>query len=233
MICSSIRESPVRALPIGNRYVERIQAVLRDHGLPGSDARGAAEGSIWTNLAAPAETPNQKARQAALARAIAGILTNPSERDAYATFLGRALDLPDEEAAALLWEDPRPLLLEVLPEAIWSDLGDESGPRHRALRTARFHDEANAGPHLSIVDNPFARAWLAHLLLAALSNEAIAKNVSLEAAAENLANGRADLTLEQTLDILFQSAVVDDADGHANQQDKLRQDLAHLLPTRR
>ncbi len=40
---------------------------------------GAAEGSIWTNLAAPAETPNQKARQAALARAIAGILTNPSE----------------------------------------------------------------------------------------------------------------------------------------------------------
>lgn len=115
------------------------------------------------------------------------------------------------------------------PEALWSDLGDESDPRYRAVRTARFHDQARSGPHLSMVDNPFARPWLAHLLLAALSNEAIAKDVSLEAAAEYLANGRADLTLEQTLDMLFQSAVVDDTDRHPNQQDKLRQDLAHLV----
>jgi len=116
-----------------------------------------------------------------------------------------------------------------LPEALWSNLGDESGPRYRAVRTARFHDQARVGPHLSMVDNPFARAWLAHLLLAALSNEAIAKSISLEGAAENLAQGRADLSLERTLDILFQSAVVDDADGLTNQQDKLRQDLAHLV----
>jgi len=466
-------ELPVRALPIGNRYVQRIQAVYATIDYLGLRLAGAHEGSVWTNLAGPAGTSNQRARQTALARTIAEILTNPSERDAYAAFLGRALELSDSEVAILLWEDPRPLLLEVLPtawrrletgwrdarggeerhvgnsplpefappnlfsdlnlpevaitlppirgvtpdpemmpiaqamreyapgrvsrryglshayerhwlcanldaapiqavpleglvefqalgdwridgdrepvaipvfrpqalhvqptppnildtsnahlrwstqiigrtsglvleppqgspwtplvvdvrfhthqglspvevrrmalgseaslhfrdgssatkrfdfekdgaaaalgfslavdaiclrirfpEPLWSNLGDETGARYRALRTGRFHDLARTGIQLSMVDNPFARAWLAHLLLAALSNEAIAKTISLEAAAENLAHGRADLTLEQTLDILFQSAVVDDAAGQANQQDKLRQDLAHLI----
>ncbi|MGC1891576.1 MAG: hypothetical protein WA709_36790 [Stellaceae bacterium] len=79
------------------------------------------------------------------------------------------------------------------------------------------------------MDNLFARAWLAHLLLAALSNEAIAKAISLHATADNLMKGRADLSLEQTLDIPFQSAVVDDAHGQANQQDKLRQELAQFV----
>ena len=466
-------ELPVRTLPIGNRYVERIQAVYATFDYLNLVLASEAEGSVWTNLAGPSEMPNQQARQTALARAIAKILTNPSEQNAYAAFLGRVLDLSDEEVAALLWEDPRPLLLEVLPtarrrletlwrdarggqerhvansplpefappnlfsdlnlpevlivlppagaaepesvmmpiaqamkeyapgrvsrryglshaferhwlganldtapiqplpldglveaqplgdwridgdsgpisvpvfrphtlrvqqtppnildtsnarlgwrtqiiarkpglvlqppqgspwspfvadvrfhthqglspielrrmalgseaglrfrdgssinkrfefekdgcrvalgfslsvdafcvrmrfpEALWSDLGDESGPRYRAMRTAKFHDEARIGPHLSMVENFFARAWLAHLLLAALTNEAIAKNISLQEAAENLASGRADLTLEQTLGVLFQSAIVDDAEGHPNQQDKLRQELAQLV----
>jgi hypothetical protein len=466
-------ELPVRALPIGNRYVERIQSVYATIDYLGLRLAGAGDGSVWTNLAGPSETPSQQARQLALAGVINEILTNPSEREAYAAFLGRTLDLPDSEVEALLWEDPRPLMLEVLPtarrrletgwrdasggaerhvgnsplpefapanlfsdlnlpevvitlpqvggptpepelmpiaqamreyapgrvsrryglshayerhwlcanldaapiqalpldglaetgqlgdwqidsdrgpltipvfrpyallvqptppnildtsnarlrwrtqiigrtlglvlappqgspwtpliidvrfhthqglspveirrlalgseaalrfkdgssankrfdfekdggpaalgfslsvdalalrvrfpEALWADLGDEADPRGRALRTARFHDQARHGPDLGMVDNPFARTWLAHLLLAALSNEAIAKNISLEVAAANLTYGRADLSLEQTLDILFQSAVVDDADGQTNQQDKLRQDLAHLV----
>jgi hypothetical protein len=466
-------ELPVRALPIGNRYVERIQAVYATIDYLGLRLAGVGEGSVWTNLTGPGPNTNQRSRQTALARLIDEILTNPSERDSYAAFLSRALDLPDAEVAALLWEDPRPLMLEVLPtarrrletqwrdakggeerhvrnsplpefapanlfsdlnlpevaialpavggatpdlelmpiaqalreyapgrvsrryglshayerhwlcvtldaapvqavpleglvegqalgdwridgdaepltipvlrphalhvqptppaildtsnarlrwrtqiigrtpglvleppqgspwtplvidvrfhthqglspvevrrlalgseaglrfrdgsttnkrfdfeqdgrpaalgfslsvdafclrvrfpEALWPDLANGAEPRRSALRTARFHDLARQGPHLSMVDNTFARAWLAHLLLAALSNEAIAKEISLEAAADNLAQGRADLTLEQTLDILFQSAVVDDVDGQTNQQDKLRQDLAHLV----
>src|SRR5262249_14851244 len=102
-------ELPVRALPIGNRYVERIQAVYATFDYLGLLLASAGEGSVWTNLAGPGQTPNQQARQAALARAIAEILNNPSEQSAYAAFLGRALDLPDEEVTALLWEDPRPL----------------------------------------------------------------------------------------------------------------------------
>lgn len=115
------------------------------------------------------------------------------------------------------------------PEAMWSDLSDESELRYRAMRTARFHDQAVHGQYLEMVDNPFAREWLAHLLLAALSNEAIAKSISLEEAAANLAGGRADLSLDQTLNILFQSAVVDDINAQSNVQDQLRQDLAAFL----
>ena len=118
------------------------------------------------------------------------------------------------------------------PEALWSDLGDEAGSRCRAMRTARFHDQAVHGPHLATVDNPFAREWLAHLMLATLSNEAIAKSISLRQAADNLASDTADLSLDQTLTIIFQSPVVDDANGQGNQQDRLRQDLAAFLADR-
>ncbi|MBB4423900.1 hypothetical protein GGD66_002444 [Bradyrhizobium sp. CIR48] len=115
------------------------------------------------------------------------------------------------------------------PQAMWSDLGDETNIRYRAMRTARFYDQALRGDYLEMVDSPFAREWLAHLLLASLSNEAIARSISLQAAAANLAGGTAELSLQQTLDILFQSAVVDDINAQANVQDRLRQDLAALL----
>lgn len=115
------------------------------------------------------------------------------------------------------------------PKALWSNLGDESDLRSRATRTARFHYQARNGPCLEAVDNVFAREWLAQLLLSALSNEAIAKSISLQQACENLANDCADLSLEQTLAILFQSQVVDDEDGQGNTQDRLRQDLSQFI----
>jgi hypothetical protein len=118
------------------------------------------------------------------------------------------------------------------PDAIWSNLGDESDRRYRAMRTARFHHQAVHGTFLDAVDNPFARDWLAHLMLAALSNEAMAREVSLGEAATRLAEGKAELSLDQTLNILFQSPVVDDANGQGNIQDKLRQDLARFLADR-
>jgi hypothetical protein len=115
------------------------------------------------------------------------------------------------------------------PEALWSTLGDEQSALYRAMRTARFHHQASQGPYLASVDNSFTREWLAHLLLAALSNEAIAKSISLSEAADNLAAGQADLSLDQTLTILFQSALVDDVDAQGNTQDKLRQNLSSHL----
>ena len=115
------------------------------------------------------------------------------------------------------------------PDDLWSDLGDAEDPRYRAIRTARFHDQAVRGPYLDSIDNVFAREWLAHLILATISNEAIAKSISLREAADNLANDTADLNLDQTLNILFQSPVVDDANGQGNVQDRLRQDLAALI----
>ncbi|MGW9946518.1 hypothetical protein J2W92_001855 [Rhizobium leguminosarum] len=118
------------------------------------------------------------------------------------------------------------------PDALWSNLGAESDPRYRAMRTARFHHQALHGPLGDRVENTFAREWLAHLMLAALSNEAMARGISLREAAARLADGNAELGLDQTLNILFQSAIVDDANAQGNQQDKLRQDLAGFLADR-
>lgn len=115
------------------------------------------------------------------------------------------------------------------PSALWSNLGGSDDPRYRAMRTARFHEQARTGPYLEEVDNVFAREWLAQLLLSAITNEAMAKSISLQEASDNLANDRADLSLDQTLAILFQSQVVDDANAQGNTQDRLRQDLSLLL----
>lgn len=80
-----------------------------------------------------------------------------------------------------------------------------------------------------MVDSPFARDWLANLMLTALCNEAMARAISLREAAVRLANGSAELDLDRTLNILFQSPIVDDANAQGNQQDRLRQDLAGFL----
>jgi hypothetical protein len=115
------------------------------------------------------------------------------------------------------------------PTELWSGLGGPDDSRYRAMRTARYHDQARNGLYLGAVDNVFAREWLAQLLLSAITNEAMAKSISLEEACDNLANDRADLSLDQTLAILFQSQVVDDANAPGNTQDKLRQELSVLL----
>ena len=115
------------------------------------------------------------------------------------------------------------------PEGIWSNLGDEADPRYRAVRTARFNYQAVHGSFLQAVDNPFAREWLAQLMLAALCNEAMAHTITLREASSRLADGSAELDLDQTLNILFQSPIVDDSNAQGNQQDKLRQELADFL----
>jgi hypothetical protein len=117
-------------------------------------------------------------------------------------------------------------------DTLWSNLGDEADLRYRAMRTARFHHQAVHGPFLEAVDNPFARDWLAHLMLAALSNEAMARGIPLREAAVRLADDTAELDLNQTLSILFQSPIVDDANAQGNLQDRLRQDLAGFLADR-
>lgn len=141
----------------------------------------------------------------------------------------------DQQSAALgfaLSVDAVRLKLSI-PEDLWCETEAAGTPLDRALRTAYFHHEARNGAYLAAVDNPFARDWLAHLLIATLTNEAIAKSINIEQARSNLERGEADLDLNQTLNILFQSPIVDDANAIGNQQDRLRQDLAvHLADPR-
>jgi hypothetical protein len=116
-----------------------------------------------------------------------------------------------------------------VPTGLWENLGEEGAPLYRAMRTAYFHHRVRTGPELDAIDNVFARDWLAQLLLATLTNEAVAKSIDLASATRNLERGEADLDLDQTLNILFQSQIVDDASAQGNAQDRLRQDLATHL----
>ena len=217
-----VQSPPPTIVDTSNSRVRwRSQIVVRDPGLVLETPRG----NPWTEHIAEVRFFTHQSMSPVEARRIA-LGSDASIRFRDGRSLNKQFSFEADGAAAALGfsiaVDGMCLRLR-LPEALWSDLGDGS---ERAIRTARFHDLAVDGPYLEAVDNPFAREWLAHLLLAALSNEAIAKSISLRQSAENLANGTADLSLGQTLAIMFQSPVVDDANGQGNQQDRLRQDLS-------
>lgn len=111
-------ELSVRSLPTGNRYVRRIQSVYATMDYLSEQLGGAPRGSVWKNLAGSTTWPPDQKRQTRLAQAITRILTEPAERDRYAAYLAKALRLEENETTLLLWDQPRPLLTEVLPTAL-------------------------------------------------------------------------------------------------------------------
>jgi hypothetical protein len=164
---------PARELPLGNRYVRRMQATyaLIDY-LGVLMERGEPEGSVWrdlqggptfegmkawqpdvqkeiqnlaTNSSFPMDAPagrslfgriraltpqiggktswegvnwaKQRIRRTYLVRLLNNILSDPSATSDMARHLGTALGLPEADIRPLLWEHPRPVLLEVIPTA--------------------------------------------------------------------------------------------------------------------
>lgn len=101
----------------------------------------------------------------------------------------------------------------------------------RALRTVRYLDQAWRGEVLAGIPNPFMREWLAHILLSALTYEAIRAQTDLRAASESLRAGQASIRLQDVLSALFQSQIIE-SDGQRiilDGDDRLRQDLQALL----
>ncbi|WP_217695949.1 helicase-related protein, partial [Pseudomonas syringae] len=90
-------ELSVRSLPTGNRYVRRIQSVYATLDYLSEQMGGAPAGSVWRDLAEPANWAPNKTRQARLAQAITRVLSEPAERDRYGTYLAKALKLDEEE----------------------------------------------------------------------------------------------------------------------------------------
>ena len=205
----------------------RSQIIARSAGL----VLAPPQGTPWTQLIDNVRFHSHEGLSPVEVRRMAlGSDANIRHRDGTSTNKQFYFEL-DERAVAIgfsLSVDAMCLRLR-FPTHLWSDLGTETNPRYRAMRTARFHHQAIHGPFLEAVDNSFAREWLAHLMLATLSNEAIARGISIEEAASRLMDGRAELNLDQTLNILFQSAIVDDVNAQGNTQDKLRQDLAAFI----
>lgn len=130
-------EIPARQLPVGNRFVLKIQAaqallvwLSRRTGL---DAR-----AIVT-------APNANAQQAdesdqkTLQTLLCSLVTDDSLRADLRSYLCACLQVTIEEADALLWDSPRSILLAVAPTIVrrldrrWESYGDDTGARPRSL----------------------------------------------------------------------------------------------------
>lgn len=112
-------ELTVRRLPVRNRFVLKIQgtqSLLDWLSITLRDAR------IDPREVLKAPRPNNRGAASEQSRALAELLekliTDPALQDNLVVHLRRALDISADEAQALLWEQPRALLLSVAPTAL-------------------------------------------------------------------------------------------------------------------
>lgn len=150
-----------RYLPLGNRYVLRMQAVyatldwlgLQLSGV-GTDQSAYTDQSAWTDLSGPASLLHtgrsgsaaqaRRERQARLRDLLQEILLGGPAREHLRVHLHKSLAFPADEVGwaevdALLWSPPRSLMLAVLPTALrrlrsqWE--GEMPSPDDQALKT--------------------------------------------------------------------------------------------------
>jgi ATP-dependent Lhr-like helicase len=113
-------EIPPRNLPVGNRFVLKIQGTqaLLDW-LGGQLASSGHRSDPRELLKAPAGTWRpERSQPQALIQLLETLLGDRSLQDDLAEHLRRALEISADEAQALLWEQPRALLLGVVPTAL-------------------------------------------------------------------------------------------------------------------
>ena len=124
---------PPRTLPLGNQSVRKMQAAmcLLDWAATQIDAAGAFRVSCRALFARPVD--DKLANKAVeLVRLLQNVLDGGPERRSLMSYIQRALRLSEDEATSVLWSQPRPLLLEVIPTSIrrissrWS-LAQEGG----------------------------------------------------------------------------------------------------------
>jgi hypothetical protein len=137
-----------RSLPLGNRYILRMQAsyALMDW-LGGQLSRIGRGKSVWTDLVAPVvlterseeAREERRRRQLAAADLLDEVLDGGLARERLRTYLRKALRLgrDDDQAAqsvldALFWEPPRSLLLTVIPTIVRRLRSDWEGEWPRA-----------------------------------------------------------------------------------------------------
>ncbi|MCK9871172.1 DEAD/DEAH box helicase [Nocardiopsis dassonvillei] len=138
-------EIPARSLPVGNRYVLKIQAaqvfldwlgwLLRENGNRTVDPR-----KLLTPPYGDRDSRNQTHAREQVAAWIRELLEgNERLRDSLARYVGKALQVSADEVKALLWEQPRSLLLGVAPTALrrlesdWNPLRDDPGAVRNAV----------------------------------------------------------------------------------------------------
>ncbi|MFF9644192.1 protein DpdJ [Kitasatospora aureofaciens] len=133
---------PIRRLPIGNRFVLKIQAAQALLDWLGQKLRTRR---VWADpralLAAPRNglrSEDDQAREL-LSSLLQTLLDDPRLQDDLANHLRSALQVSADEAQALLWEQPRSLLLGVVPTTLrrvgnrWKSLRDDPGATRGSL----------------------------------------------------------------------------------------------------
>lgn len=113
-------------------------------------------------------------------------------------------------------------------------LDEPDTPKWRSLRTIKYFHASWKGQYLKDVASPFTRKWLAEIFLSALSFEAIKHRISLKEAAQLIIDGKATITLNEVLEMLFHSQIDtdqgdDSTDVDFGSRDKLRTELDELL----
>jgi ATP-dependent Lhr-like helicase len=111
-------EISARRLPVRNRYVLKIQAA---QALLDWVSRRASTRS-WVDARAVLRTPSEpgSTRPGAdvVVEVLKRLLTDTRAQDELARHLESALDIPPGDAQAVLWEEPRSLLLSTVPTAL-------------------------------------------------------------------------------------------------------------------
>ncbi|MEU1477358.1 protein DpdJ [Streptomyces sp. NPDC005760] len=115
-------EVPARSLPINNRFVLKIQAT---QALLDWAARKLRTRNLWADPRKILKAPNghvvrddDRPGHDALTSLFDALLCKPDLQDELARHLMRALKISADEVQALLWEQPRSLLLAVVPTAL-------------------------------------------------------------------------------------------------------------------
>jgi hypothetical protein len=137
-------ELPPRDLPVGNRYVLRMQAVFAFMDWVADQLRrqpGIPRGRVWQDFALPPDevsSSNQasvRRRQQAAAAIVEDLLVRNDRHEALSQYLQRSLAQDESVISAVMWEPPRALMTAVLPTLLrrlksgWkrSSQGGESG----------------------------------------------------------------------------------------------------------
>ncbi|MCC8244085.1 protein DpdJ [Saccharothrix luteola] len=184
-------EISARGLPVTNRHVQKIQAA---QSMFDWIARSYRERFPWSDLRRTLQAPRSRedaednaAQWSWLVERLTALLTEDSSQAALAQHLGRALQLDDDSVQALLWEQPRSLLLSVVPtvlrrlESKWksmrADPGKVPGSFLPEFVTKALFEPLNL-PEV-VLDLPFSSERAEYLPIGKALREAVPGRVSM------------------------------------------------------
>ncbi|MCG8917388.1 DEAD/DEAH box helicase [Actinokineospora sp. PR83] len=188
---------PARGLPLGNRHVQKVQATQAMFDWVGRSFRKKfPRWDLRRVLEAPASERAAESRAPAwnwLAEHLENLLIDDELQDRLAQHLKHALKIDEASVQALLWEQPRSLLLSVVPtvqrrlESKWVSLRTDPGKEPRSYLpefvTRALFEPLNL-PEVTFT-LPFATDKDEHLPIAKALREAVPGRVSLRYGYQN------------------------------------------------